>query len=285
LAGALALAALLMAVGCSKSADESAAAPSESMKRDAGLNGLAASEFDGTKSMPASGGASMAGPPSEAPMHYAARQQGSNRSVLRQASLGVDVENLDKAEQGMRELITKNGGYIHHEESDNLASEQPTLRLTIRVPEKSFEEVLAGFQALGRRTQLAISASDLTEQILDAEAELKQLKQNSQDYGAAERIKNAQQQRDSLASQAAMSTIELTLQQRANAGMSSAANANWGTDTWNSAMSAAIASFRVVGAIAIWLLAFSPIWGAILVAGWLGARSWKRSVSRQTVVN
>lgn len=217
----------------------------------------------------------------EAPLHNAARQIGGERSVVREATLDVDVQNLDKAEKQMKDVILSHAGYIDHEEGTGLATDQPVLRLTIRVPEKSFEDVLAGFEGLGHRTAKTISASDLTEQILDVEAQLKHAQQEGGQLTVGnDALQNLRGQRDVLAAKAAMSTIDLTLQQKPSAALSTAANVNWGSDTWNAAMTSALGAFRVIGAIAIWLLAFSPIWGLGLCGPIVGYRLWKRHFSR-----
>ena len=221
-----------------------------------------------------------------APMHTAARQPGAERSVVRQASLSVDVDSLDKAEKRMKESIALHGGYIDHEEGDNLAGETPVLRLTIRVPEKSFEDVVTGFEALGHRTQKTISASDLTEQILDADAVIKQVQQDgklSTFPSTQEQLRQILAQREQLAAKAAMSTIDLTLQQKASAAEATAANASWGNDTWNSALSSALGAFRVLGGGAIWLLAYSPIWGVALFGGIWIYRVRKRTGGRTQI--
>src|SRR5262245_44800514 len=52
----------------------------------------------------------------EATLHAAAREAGSERSVMRQATLDVDVENIETAEKEMRKSMAAKGGYIDHEE-------------------------------------------------------------------------------------------------------------------------------------------------------------------------
>jgi hypothetical protein len=216
---------------------------------------------------------------------------------VRQASLSVEVSNLEKAEKEIKKVITAGGGYIDHEIGEDLASENPRMQLTIRIPEKAFEQAITAFEALGRRVQKSISSSDLTEQILSNEAQLQQLRRdqallieggkgvsmNSGFDSLKDRIKMLQQQKDALAGQAAMSTIELSLQQKANADLATVANAGWGTDTWNSAVSSAMGAFRFIGGIAIWLLVYSPIWGGLVMLALFGYRGWKRAAAKPQI--
>src|SRR5579862_6061516 len=56
-------------------------------------------------------GANAIGKMGAAPLHVAARQPGAERSVMREASLAVDVDNLDKAEKQTRQSVSSHGGY------------------------------------------------------------------------------------------------------------------------------------------------------------------------------
>jgi len=212
----------------------------------------------------------------DAPLHTASRESGAPRSVARQATLSVDVDNLEKAENQMKESIAQAGGYIDHEEGNDLAGEQPSMRLTIRVPETSFEGTLSGFEKLGHRTEKSISASDLTEQILDAQAQIKQVKAVNATNSTAQ-LAQLQAERDQLVLKGTMSTIDLTLQQKPTADYAAAASTGWGSDTWNAALSSAIGTFRVVGAIAIWLFVYSPLWLVPCLVAMGFRKHWKRS--------
>lgn len=271
--GALACALVIGISGCSKAGDESADQAYSTLKQTS----RATADYGGADN--------------QAPLHTASRQVGAERSVMRQATLAVQVDDLDKAEKAMKATIATKGGYIDKLDGDNLAGEEPQLRLTIRVPEKSFEDILTDFETLGKRTQKSVTASDLTEQILDAEARLQQVERDRstllvQGKGVPmnpgfdsmkDRIKELQAEKEALVLKASMSTINLTLQQKPDAGASTAANANWGSNTWNSALSSAMGAFRVIGAVAIWLLAYSPIWALLLIASLWGFKIWRRS--------
>lgn len=215
----------------------------------------------------------------DAPLHTAAREPGAQRAVQREATLKVDVNDLDKAEKSMRESVKEAGGYIDHEEGSDLAGDQPTMTLTIKVPEKSFDGLMTGFEALGHRTEKNVVASDLTEQILEREAQLQQLKRDNlvltksgTTYNAGfesikDRLASLTREKEELEGRAMMSTVNLTLHQKPGAAAALAANTNWTSDTWNAAVGSAFGAFRVVGAILIWLLVYSPLWApAVLLA-------------------
>jgi hypothetical protein len=204
----------------------------------------------------------------------------------------VDVANLDSAEVEMKKAVVALGGYIDRANGVDLEGLKPHMLITIRIPERNFEPVIAALEALGKRYQKQISSGDLTEQILSMEAQLQQLKRDQAkrvvngipDQSIGDRIKAVQHQNDVLAGQAAMSTIELSLRQKANANPAAAANADWGSDTWNAAVSSATGTFRFFGAIGIWLLVYSPVWGVVLLASLLAYRGWKKGSGKPQTV-
>ncbi|HSI74067.1 MAG TPA: DUF4349 domain-containing protein, partial [Fimbriimonas sp.] len=65
-------------------------------------------------------------------------------------------------------------------------------------------------------------------------------------------------QRNSLAKQAAFSTITLTLEQAAT-GMAPAKDPNWLAESWGQATSAMGGLGRILAVIGIWVLVFSPV--------------------------
>lgn len=204
-----------------------------------------------------------------APMHAAARQPGADRSVIHSANMGLEVEKISEAEKGMKKVVKENGGFIVNLQSSQQAGENPTLTLTLKVPEKNFEDAMTQLEGLGFAAFKNISASDITEEILSAEAQLKQLQNEVPTDGRIgqspylkNQIDQVRAQRDQLMLQASMSTIDLTMQQKPNPALM--ASSSWGSDTWNAALSSAMTAFRVIGATAIWLLVYSPIWGVLL---------------------
>ena len=227
-----------------------------------------------------------------APLHNAARTVGGDRNVVRHARMTVQVDNLDNAEKQLKSAVTQQGGYVVYESGTDLGGSQPVMSLEIRVPEKTFELMVGGIEGLGKRTEKSITASDITEQVLDLEAQLHQAKQNADVLSQTKnptynpgfasiknQIKNLEQERDAMVNRSSMSSIDLTLQQKPGAPGSDAATAGWGSDTWNAALSSASNVFRFFGAIGIWLLAFSPVWLLGLVIGYFVLRRQRRATA------
>jgi hypothetical protein len=93
-------------------------------------------------------------------------------------------------------------------------------------------------------------------------------------------IESIMGQRKSLATQAALSTISLTLTQSAVAHQP-AKDPNWLTQTWAESTTQMGGFLRGVAAILIWLGVFSPIWLPLL---WLTVRAVRSSLPKKQVV-
>jgi hypothetical protein len=97
----------------------------------------------------------------------------SSRLVIYSGSLRVQVERLDSASIHLRRLVSKLGGYLAGETTENYGSEQ-RLTFSIRVPARQFDPLVRGAEGIG--TYLAeknLQAQDVTEEFRDNEARLK----------------------------------------------------------------------------------------------------------------
>lgn len=222
----------------------------------------------------------------------------ARRAVIRSGSLAVRVGDLEKSERAAGEIIARLEGYVDSAESSDLAGKKPVLTLTARIPETSFEQALRAFEGLGTRLSKRIAAQDVTGDIADNAARLTTMRAHEESLrnvlkraGDANSIMEAQRRLaearmeieglqarlDSVKGQAALSTIELRLEQSAEA--SAVQDPRWGAEAWASASTSAMNSFRIVVGAALWMLAYAPLW----IVGALVYRSLRaRRKSRPT---
>lgn len=271
----LGIAVLLAVAGCSKSeyADEAAggmAAPSAERKAPAG----AANQ---ERNAPAVA-------PDKVPQ----------RAVIRNGTLTVRVDNVEKAEDKVAELIQSIGGYVDSAESSDLAGSAPVLNMKLKVPARQFETTLEKLEGLGTRLAKKVGSEDVTANLVDMRARLKIMKAQEGVYrGLLAKSKNTQEmyevqeklmnlrgmieslegQEKSLAGLAALSTIELTLQQSAEGMAAATGDPNWAREAWGASMSALGAVARVGGSGLIWLAVFSPFW---LPIAWFASRQLRQ---------
>lgn len=149
--------------------------------------------------------------------------------------------------------------------------------MTIRIPEKSFDPILLQIQKMGQLFDKTVYSSDVTEEILDLEARIQTSK--AVNGGVNSQTSEMLAQQEALKMRSRMSTISLVLQQKPNALLSSGASASWTGDTWNAALSSALGAFRILGACAIWLLVYSPIWGSVVLLAWYLHRQKRKTTA------
>lgn len=201
------------------------------------------------------------------------------RAVIRRGTLAVRVDQLEKSERAAGAVIARLGGYIDSAESSDLAGQKPTLTLSARIPEAAFDQALREFEGLGTRLSKHVSSQDVTGDIADYGARLATMRANEESLRnmlrkasdsttimeaqrrlaeARGEIEGLQARLASLQGQAALSTIELRLEQSAEAA--AAHDPRWGAEAWASASASAMDTFRAVLGAVLWLVAYAPLW-------------------------
>lgn len=203
------------------------------------------------------------------------------RAVIRNGSLSVRVPNVEKAEDEVVRLVQSSGGYVDSAESTDLASATPILTMKLRVPSTRFDQVMNGLEGLGLRLSKKVSSEDVTASLVDMSARLKIMRAQEEVYrrllsksgsqaemmDVQEKLMNLRGMIESLEGQhktlsrlAALSSIELTLQQSAEGAALATSDPNWAKETWGSATGALGNAARVAGSFIIWAVVFSPLW-------------------------
>lgn len=221
------------------------------------------------------------------------------RMVVRSGELTLRVEDVKKGERGVEEVAKREGGLVEASQGTDLAGPNPSLSVTIRVPEGRFDETLDLLEAQGTRLGKTISTEDATAQTVDLDARLKSLRVQEDAYrailGAARKISDVLEvqerltgvrteieqivaQRRTLGDQAARSKIVVSLTQSSRP-QSPAPEPDWLAQTWGDATGALRATGRALASLALWLVAMLPIWLPLaLIAAWGYRRTRPKSV-------
>ncbi|CAN5469680.1 DUF4349 domain-containing protein [soil metagenome] len=257
-----------------------------------------ASAGTGVESAKASADSTLSGnaPPPSASARVASNETQSiisNRKVIRTATISVRVDDIEKAEKVVNQSVNKVGGFVDNATSSDLASDNPKMDIRVRIPVAQFDNIISGFEKLGVRLGKSISSQDVTEQVVDMDARLKSMVaeedsiramlKNAHDMNSVialqdklveirSAIESLAGQRKSLASQAAFSTITLTLQQSATIN-AAPKDPNWLTQAWGESTGSLGGVARGLAVLFVWLATFSPIWLPIL---WLVIRARRR---------
>jgi len=209
------------------------------------------------------------------------------RSVIRNAQLTVRVEDVEKAEKRVNATVARIGGYVDSASSSDLDSDHPSMAIKLRVPVNAFDDAIAGFETLGARMSKTVSSEDVTAQLVDLDARVKTLRTQEETYlgilknthnldgvfslqqqltAVRTEIESIAAQRKALGGLASLSTIDLTLEQRAAAN-APAKDPNWLAQSWGEATSGMGTVMRSATAYAIWILVFSPLWIPVFLVG------------------
>ncbi len=224
-----------------------------------------------------------------------------NRAIIRSASLRLRVDKVDKSEKEANAIIARAGGYVDSVESTDLATPDPKISIRARIPVAAFDVTLERLEALGTRLSKSIKGEDVTEKVVDLDARLKTMTAQEDVYRNMLRqahelsastqlqdklmslradIESLTGQRKSLASAAALSTIELVLQQQASPTVMAQSDPSWSSSSWQTAQSSATSALRNLAVFFMWVAAYAPLWIPGLALAWFGRRLLRKQPSR-----
>ena len=98
----------------------------------------------------------------------------TTRMIIHQASLSVNVKELDKAQANIEQKVAQYGGYIVesnvYQEDDQTSSGN----MIVRIPEKHFEKFLADAEGQAAKVlERNVTGQDVTEQYVDLQSRVK----------------------------------------------------------------------------------------------------------------
>jgi hypothetical protein len=98
------------------------------------------------------------------------------RYLIRNANVTVEVADARKAADDLRARVTAVKGYVGnaHETVDYTGNR--TITLQARIPYQRFDEILTTLGTLGRALDTQVTAEDVTEEFVDTQATLRNLK-------------------------------------------------------------------------------------------------------------
>jgi hypothetical protein len=217
-----------------------------------------------------------------------------NQLIIKNADLSILVKSLQPAAQQVDALTKKHQGYI---ESSNLINgyNSRTANYTVRVPVERFDQSMADYRALGQVLSESSSGEDVTTQVADLQARLKQMRLEELQYQEVlkqarrisdilevknyindirQEIEAAEAQAKALKSMAKLSTIRLMVTQREV--VTSAPRRDWLSNTWIQAMNRLGFVFRAVVNVLVNVLVLSPVWIPIAAFIWWWTKKRKQ---------
>lgn len=93
------------------------------------------------------------------------------RLLVRSASMTIEVSNVSVTSERAIGVITQSGGFVQQSSAD----EEKKVSVVARVPEAQLDAVLDRLAELGDVTRRSLTAADVTDEVVDQEARLKNL--------------------------------------------------------------------------------------------------------------
>lgn len=206
------------------------------------------------------------------------------RMIVRTGEMSLVVEDVVGAKDEIAQLAARYEGYVV---SSQISGEEQDMRgyISIRVPDDKFESALAELRDLAVRvTSESTDSQDVTEEYVDLQSRLKNAEATESQYLALlakatdvedilriyERLSQVRREIEQIKGRmqylertSSMSLITVRLKPEATA--KPLVRVGWNiVEIFKSAIRGIVIAGQVLGTIAIWLLIFSPIWGAIL---------------------
>jgi hypothetical protein len=237
-----------------------------------------------------------------APKQASSETPATRPQLIKKAALSLVVKSIDSSTKSVTDIVKKQQGDIlgFQNEKPPDPSIRQTATVEIRVPQERLETTLDSLAKLGTVQNRALTAEDVTTQLVDNEARLRNLRKSEElvlkimersgSVGdvlkAAQELSNIREsieridaQLKSLRNQVAYSTISLTLeaavssQQTPEPALGLRMQETWGKATHSvGELTLGLVDFG------IWLLAYSPYF-LILGAGVYGFKRFKKQQS------
>lgn len=254
---------------------------------------------------PLSGAASRTAeaPAADAAQTTAASVPAPQPQLVRTANLEISVESIDPAIDQAQAIVRQHQGEVMNLQNQTpIPGDRHVASIQIRVPQNKLDSAIAALSALGTVQQQSLTAEDVSNQLVDYQARLRNLRRSEETVlkimdrsgSVGDVLKVAQElntirqsieqtnaQLSSLQNQVAYSTIDLYFRSAIAPLPARPSTQAQLTDTWNSA-TRSIGEFTVdLMQIGLWLLVYSPYLLLILGAAILFYRRRRRVRSTQ----
>jgi hypothetical protein len=222
--------------------------------------------------------------------------------LIKKAELSVVVKSIDATTKSVTNIVEKQQGDIlgFQNQKPPDSSVRQTASVEIRVPQERLETTLEALAKLGTVENRSLTAQDVTEQLVDSEARLRNLRKSeemvlkimersgsvgdvlkaSQELSnIRESIERIDAQLKSLRNQVAYSTISLTLEAAVSAQQTPEPSLGLRVqETWGKAAHSVGELTLGLFGLGIWLLAYSPYF-LLIAAAVYGFNRFKKQQS------
>lgn len=225
-----------------------------------------------------------------------------DRYLIKNATATIEADDPRKAASAFLESVQEAGGYISDLREENPGQGSLNLHMTVRVPAAVFDETMTALDSVGRVIDRTITTQDVTEEFVDTESRLRNLKQTEErvldhlnrtgdleDILRIEReLSNYREQIERLEgrlrflkNRVFFSTIRLYIFEKAKAGPLTPDESFSTGKVATEAARSLIEFAQEVWTLAIWLGVWAPVWAPVLLLlVWLVRHAHKRDTQK-----
>ncbi|MEO0351585.1 MAG: DUF4349 domain-containing protein [Cyanobacteria bacterium P01_A01_bin.15] len=217
--------------------------------------------------------------------------------LIKRAQLSLIVDSIDDSLKQASQLIRAQQGDILDLQDNQIEAIQRTASMRIRVPQANLDPLLAALSELGSVQQQGLRAEDVSTQIVDAQARLRNLRKSEESLlkimdrsgeishvlevsrelsSVRERIEQIDARVQNLQTQVRYSTVDLTLAAAVAAQPDGRPLGETIGATWRDATRSMGELTVNLMRIGLWLLAYSPYLLVLAIASVLGYRTIRR---------
>lgn len=232
-------------------------------------------------------------PAAKAPTFSALAESRPDRHLIKNATLTLEARDVRQAAAQLVAATQTARGYVADtkESADELG--RRTVTLQVRVPFDRFDRSVQQIEALGKIVEKQVSAEDVTEEFVDSEAKLRNLKRTElrliahldrtarlSDILLVEkelnRVRGEIEQIEGrlrfLSHRVAFSTLTVTLSEAPRPQAITPPDSYSAGQQLTAAVRSLVSFGRVLWTLAIWLAVWALVWVPLALAGWLAYR-------------
>jgi len=235
------------------------------------------------------------------PNQLQSSQPAAGRMITYQVTMTIEVKEFDQAKVRLLKIVSEVGGYMAGASTANIPGGSQRGNLTVMVPAAQLSQVLERIRSLGRVTRQDLSTEEVTDQVVDLEARLRNSRATEQrlievlknrtgkvgDVLEVEReisrtrqeIERMEAQRQNLLQRVELATIQVTLGEEFKAELMPAP-----VGTWTRLRNALVDGYDNFLASFLGMVVFVARYGLTLAfwggLGWLTWRGLRRSLLR-----
>ena len=218
--------------------------------------------------------------------------------LIKHATLQLEMADVDAAIASVSDILAQyKGDLLQLSDLGHQETDARQINLQLRVPQANLETTLEALQGLGDVTNQSIAAEDVSSQLVDLQARVRNLRKSEESLleimersgsiadvlevsrelsVVRESIERNDAQLKNLQNRVAYSTIALTLVSTQSMEPAASPMGETLSQTWQTA-SASVKSLSVgLLQLLLWLLAFSPYIGILVLSAWVGHRYWQQ---------